>query len=197
MELSDAALLRACRGGDQDAWTTLVNRYQRLIYTIPRRAGLDEQAAADVFQRVFATLVEHIDTLTDPDRLRAWLVTTARRESWRIGRQQAAARNRSASEEEAVEIPDGDLLPDELVMRLERHHAVRTAVDSLDGRCQEMIKLLFYSHEPLPYGDLAARLGIAEGSIGPIRGRCLERLRQRLNAIAPGVFTGRELALSR
>src|SRR3954469_100969 len=76
MELSDAALLRACRGGDQDAWTTLVNRYQRLIYTIPRRAGLDEQAAADVFQRVFASLVEHLDTLTDPDRLRAWLVTT-------------------------------------------------------------------------------------------------------------------------
>jgi RNA polymerase sigma factor (sigma-70 family) len=197
MELSDAALLRACRGGDQDAWTTLVNRYQRLIYTIPRRAGLDEQAAADVFQRVFATLVEHLDTLSDPDRLRAWLVTTARRESWRVGRQQAAARNRSASEDEAIEIPDADLLPDELLLRLERQHAVRTAVDSLDERCQEMIKLLFYSHEPLPYGELAARLGIAEGSIGPIRGRCLERLRQRLNAIAPGVFTGRELALSR
>src|SRR5918911_2148835 len=115
MELSDASLLRACRGGDQEAWTTLVNRYHSQIYTIPRRAGLDEEAAADVFQRVFATLVEHLDTLTDPDRLRAWLVTTARRESWRIGRQQAAARNRSAREDEAVEVPDADLLPDELL----------------------------------------------------------------------------------
>src|SRR5918911_665256 len=129
MELSDASLLRACRGGDQEAWTALVNRYQRLIYTIPRRAGLDEQAAADVFQRVFASLVEHLDSLTEPDRLRAWLVRTARRESWRLGRQDATARSRSANEDEAAEVPDSDLLPDETVLRLEQQHAVRTALD--------------------------------------------------------------------
>src|SRR5690242_11091622 len=83
MNLSDEALVLACRRGDEAAWETLVERFQRLIYTIARRAGLDEDAATDVFQNVFASLVERLDRIEQPDRIQAWLVTAAKRESWR------------------------------------------------------------------------------------------------------------------
>src|SRR5262245_58784523 len=84
MEQSDKQLLLACRRVDESAWETLVNRYQRLVYAIPRRAGLDEDQAAEVFQDVFAVLVEELNEIEQPERLQAWLVTTAKRKTWRV-----------------------------------------------------------------------------------------------------------------
>jgi len=84
MNPSDKQLLLACRQGHESAWEALIDRYQRLIYAIPRRAGLDKDAAADVFQEVFATLFEKLNDIAEPDRLQAWLVTTAKRKTWRL-----------------------------------------------------------------------------------------------------------------
>ena len=78
---TDAHLLTRCQRGDGAAWEALVARYQRLVYAIVRRIGLDEHAAADVFQTVFMRLMEHLPRLTDPNRLQAWIVTTAKREA--------------------------------------------------------------------------------------------------------------------
>src|SRR5215207_2702446 len=83
MEHSDRQLVLACRRGDQLAWEKLIQRYQRLIYTIPLRAGLDEDQAAEIFQEVFTTLFQKLNDLEEPERLQAWLVTTARRKTWR------------------------------------------------------------------------------------------------------------------
>ncbi len=90
IEPSDESLLLACRSGDAMAWETLLRRYQRLVYSVPRRAGLGNDLAADVFQQVFAKLVEQVERIEQPARIGAWLVTTARRESWRVSRQEAA-----------------------------------------------------------------------------------------------------------
>src|SRR5215216_5274973 len=81
---SDLELVLACRRGDQLAWEKLIRRYQRLIYAIPVRAGLDEDEAADIFQDVFTTLFEKLNDIEEPERLQAWLVTTARRKTWRV-----------------------------------------------------------------------------------------------------------------
>ena len=75
----DAALVSRCRRGEAPAWAALVHRYQRLVYAIVRRVGLDEHAAADVFQTVFSRLVEHLPRIADPQRLQAWIVDDARR----------------------------------------------------------------------------------------------------------------------
>jgi RNA polymerase sigma factor (sigma-70 family) len=183
----DDTLLLACRRGDEAAWAELVNRYQRLIYAIPLRAGLDEEQAADVFQGVFAILIERLDDIREPSRLHAWLVTTAKRETWRVTRRLIAARSTASTAEDpgvAEALPDDAPLPGEVLARLEEQHAVRTAVDALDGRCRELLRLLFYDPNAPPYTDMAAQLGIAVGSIGPIRARCLERLRRQLERSA-------------
>lgn len=182
MELSDEALLLACRSGDASAWEALIERFQRLIYAIPRRAGLNEDLASEVFQEVFATLVEKLDDIQQPERLQAWLVTTARRKTWRlITREHASSRHYDASEEETEEselarLPDNAPLPDEVLLRLEEQHRVRTALAEIDERCRKLLTLLFYTPEPPPYSEIAAQTGTTEGSIGPTRARCLKKL---------------------
>ncbi|HWW77138.1 MAG TPA: sigma-70 family RNA polymerase sigma factor [Pyrinomonadaceae bacterium] len=176
---SDEELLAGCRRGEQSAWEALVVRYQRLIYTIPRRAGLDEDAASEIFQDVFAALLESIQTIEQPSRLQAWLVTTAKRKTWRaVGR--AKSLRPFADDDEAggemYDIPDERVLPEEALVRLEEQHLVRAALAELDERCRRLIQMLFYAPEPPPYAEIAAALGTTEGSIGPTRARCLKKL---------------------
>lgn len=186
MEPSDKELLAACRRGEETAWEELIHRYQRLIFTIPRRAGLDEDQSADVFQEVFATLLRKLDDIDDPERLHAWLVTTARRITWRVISKAQLSISvddySEALEERLAATPDNAALADEVLLRLEEQHRVRRALTRLDERCQKLLKLLFYESEPLSYAEIAALLGTSEGSIGPTRARCLEKLLRLLES---------------
>jgi RNA polymerase sigma factor (sigma-70 family) len=179
MEDSDLQLVVACRRGDQLAWETLIRRYQRLIYAIPRRAGLDDDQAAEIFQDVFTTLFQKLNDIQEPERLQAWLVTTARRKTLRVisklRARPGSGTNAEAPENEA-EIPDEAPLPDEQLMILEEQHEVRTALAHLDPRCRRLLQMLFYRAEPPSYAEIAAALEIPEGSIGPTRARCLGKL---------------------
>ena len=186
METSDKQLLLACRDGDQSAWETLVHRYQRLIYTIPRRAGLDEDDAAEVFQDVFATLFQKLDHIEDPERLHAWLVTTAKRKTWRTiqrSRQwtQVSETDDDSETDELAKIPDDAPLPDAELLRLEQQHQVRTALAELDERCRKLLQMLFYADEAPSYAEIAAALGTSEGSVGPTRARCLNKMLRLLD----------------
>ena len=179
MERTDEQLLLACRRGDEGAWEALVRRYQRLIYAVPRRAGLDEDAAAEIFQDVFATLVENLDSIEQPSRLQAWLVTTAKRKTWRaVGRARATRpfADEEEGEDELAGLAAEGLLPDEALARLEEQHLVRASLGELDARCRTLLEMLFYRPEPPPYSEIAAALGAPEGSIGPTRARCLKKL---------------------
>lgn len=183
MDSSDKELLLGCRNGNEAAWEALVARYQRLIYAIPRRAGLDGDEAADVFQEVFATLLEKLDEIQQPERLQAWLVTTTRRKTWRVilKRKNAPQSETDESlETEVKQLRDENLLPDEVLLKLEEQHRVRTALSSLDERCRKLLTLLFYTSEPPAYADIAIALGTSEGSIGPTRARCLDKLLRAL-----------------
>jgi RNA polymerase sigma factor (sigma-70 family) len=179
---SDLQLVLACRRGDQLAWEKLIRRYQRLIYAIPIRAGLDEDQAAEIFQDVFTTLFQKLNDIEEPEKLHAWLVTTARRKTWRIITQSHGAPRSSTEvrEQEASTIRDETPLPDEQLLILEEQQRVRTAVLSLDERCRTLLEMLFYSREPASYAEIAASLGIPEGSIGPTRARCLAKLLRML-----------------
>jgi RNA polymerase sigma factor (sigma-70 family) len=191
-DLSDAELLDQCRSGRQAAWSALVRRYQRLVYTVPRRAGLGADEAADVFQICFARLFEHLGRINDASKVRAWLVTTARRETLRkleeIRRRTEvpALGAESDSGDEAdplARVAAADPLPEELLSDLQQQHRLRLAVDKLDPRSRQFVELLFLQDEPLPYHEIAAQLGIAEGSIGPTRARCLQKLRAILDTL--------------
>jgi RNA polymerase sigma factor (sigma-70 family) len=177
---TDKHLLLACRGGDEAAWEALVNRYQRLIYAIPRRAGLDEDQSAEVFQEVFTTLFQRMNDIEEPEKLHAWLVTTARRKTFRVFHKDRAWQQVGVDNDESAEafaaIPDDAAPPDEVLVQLEEQHRIRTALASLDDRCRELLTMLFYQTEPPSYSEIAKMWGTSEGSIGPTRARCLQKM---------------------
>ena len=182
----DATLVARCRQGDASAWQALVMRYQRLVYAIVRRMGDDEHAAADVFQTVFSRLLQHLPKLADPSRLQAWIVTTAKREALlqRRRAQRTVSMHREGDGGEAApdwEPADDADGPEQQLDDLQQLHAVRGALDRLDGRCRDLLGLLFTdSDERVPYEEVARRLGLPVGSIGPTRARCLGKLRALL-----------------
>ena len=181
MEPSDEALILACRRGDAAAWETLIARYQRLVFSIPRRAGLDTDLSAEVFQQVFTVLLQRLDQIEHPMHISAWLATTARREARRVRwRERGSAFTPGNQEITTEEILDTALLPDEVLVRLEEQHTVRSAVARLDERCRTLVLLLLYQRDPPAYAEIAAALQMAEGSIGPTRARCLQKLRHLL-----------------
>lgn len=182
-DLDDAALVQRCLAGKQDAWRALVHRYQRLVFTVARRARLDEHAAADVLQTVFARLFEHLPRLSQPDRLHAWLVTTARRETLALlrhaNRFAAVPATVDEGEDAIAQIPDAAPLAEELLQDLQESQAVRLALDRLDARCRDLLTMLFADEDERPgYDQISLRLGMPEGSIGPTRSRCLDKLRR-------------------
>ena len=184
MEDSDQQLVLACRRGDQLAWERLIRRYQRLIYTIPLRAGLDEDHAAEIFQDVFTALFQKLNDIEQPEKLHAWLVTTTRRKTLHtISKAQVRQQSHANTDDElyaAMSIKDEAPLPDEQLLILEEQHRIRMAVSSLDDRCKTLLEMLFYLPEPPSYADIATKLGLPEGSIGPTRARCLTKLLRML-----------------
>lgn len=189
---TDSELIDRCRGGDAQAWRLLVQRYQRLVYAVALRAGLDEAGAADVFQTVFERLLKHVETLSQPDRLQAWIVTTAKRESLRM--RELARRNVSLSRDDEEEgeapenlIADDAPLAESVLEDLQQLHLLRLAFDHLDERCRELLTLVFRDEDDhLPYAEVGRRLGIPTGSVGPTRVRCLDKLRQLASARGAG-----------
>jgi RNA polymerase sigma factor (sigma-70 family) len=169
-------VMRAC-DGDQQAWNAIVERYAPLVWSICRRYRLAGADADDAGQAVWLQLVDHIGQIRDPAALPGWLATTTARECGRLVR--AARRTCPPSQVlNADDIPDGQaMLPDDELLRAERHAALREALAALPPPCQRLIALLAHD-PPLPYTQISARLGIPAGSIGPTRSRCLAKLRR-------------------
>ena len=180
----DARLVAACLDGDADAWAALIAKYQRMIYSVPLRYGAQPHDAADIFQQVCVELFSRLADLRKIESLRSWLLTVASHQSLRW--KQIRLRNDQPidaaddDEKAPIEIPDAAPLASEQMVQIEREQALRESIDRLSARCSKLIRMLFYGDEPLPYAEVASRLGLATGSIGFIRGRCIDRLRKLL-----------------
>lgn len=177
----DEQLVQRCQRGEAAAWTTLVERYQRLVYAVARRAGLDEHGAADVFQTVFQRLVEHLPRIRQADRLQAWIVTTAKRETLtQLRRQKRTTSLTPASDDDEAEfdVPDDSPIAETALEELQQLHLLRLGLDRLDARCRDLLLLVFRDDDDaLPYDEVARRMNMPVGSIGPTRARCLGKLR--------------------
>jgi RNA polymerase sigma factor (sigma-70 family) len=175
-----ALLVRRAADGDHWAWERLVDQYARLIWAITRDFKLVESDAADVFQATWLRLLEHIDRLEQPARVGSWLAATARNECLRS----MAARKRIMLVHDDATLKDdvtGEPEVDERLLAEERAQAVRDALSCLPWRWRRLVELLM-ADPPASYAEISDQLGLPVGSIGPTRGRCLERLRVLLQA---------------
>ena len=176
---TDEELVKACRQGDEAAWETIVLKYQNLLHSIPRRAGLGKDLAYDILQEVFTTLFEKLDSLEKPEFLRAWLITTTRHKTIHLIQRETRGRPKSIDDDEtefAFQIPDRAPLADARLIQLERENQVEEAFGKIEERCRRLLTMLYLEADQIPYAEIAEVLNIPLGSIGPTRARCLQKL---------------------
>jgi RNA polymerase sigma factor (sigma-70 family) len=176
---TDAALVRACLNGNEEAWSALIDRYKRLIYSIPIKYGLSTDQANDIFQDACVDLLAALPRLREPQALPKWLMQVAAHKCARV-----KARDRQYAhgdpETETGDVADTQPTSDQILCEVEREQSLRTACAALPVRCRSLVHMLFFESPTRPYKEIARELGIATGSVGFIRARCLQRLRTEL-----------------
>jgi RNA polymerase sigma factor (sigma-70 family) len=169
-------LVRAAADGDQRAWEGLIARFGGLVWSVARAHGLSRADAADVSQTAWLRLVEHLHRLRDPERVGTWLASTTRHEALRTLRR---ARRQLPVGDEAELEGSGPVVdpPEARMLAAERSDLLWQAFAALPARCQALLRVLM-ADPPPNYQQVAVAMDMPIGSIGPTRGRCLDRLRQ-------------------
>lgn len=174
----DRRLVAACLRGDEEAWVAVWQRYGPLVKAVSRRVGCDDEEARDVVQRVALVALENLATLANPDKLAGWLAGIARYQSMEMIRQ----RRRTveiANDDHAIEPSVADDL-----IRDQELAVLRSAFVRLEDRCQRLLQRIELKEPADSYRDVAEAEGLSESSIGPIRRRCLQRLRKLVEQLS-------------
>lgn len=180
---TDRDLIRGCRKGSAGAWHQLLNKYERLVYSIPLRYGLSRDDAADIAQITFTILIQSLDSLAEDSRLGPWLATVARRHTWRLlerNRREAASERLEETDiaESAVVLGKSDA---ESIEHWELSEWLDAGLSKISEPCRKLLLALYFQPEHSSYAEVAERLDMPIGSIGPSRARCIKRLKQMLN----------------
>ena len=174
----DPRLVRECLKGNEEAWSALVDKYKNLIFSIPIKYGFSPDDATDIFQSVCLELLSQLPNLRNPQALPKWIMQVTAHKCFHGKRQQQRT--------EVVDPTDPKFeqstpsRAESILREAEDEQSLRQAVTALPPRCQQLIHMLFFEEPARPYQEVARTLGIAAGSIGFIRQRCLERLRKDL-----------------
>jgi len=174
----DERLVSECLKGDQEAWSALIDKYKNLIYSIPVKLRMYDDAP-DIFQAVCLDLLSSLDQLREPRALPKWLMQTCYHKCLQY-RRKAEKQPLTNEAGEELQIVSDQPLPEDMLTELEKEQTVRDAISQLNPRCEQMVRMLFFENPPRPYEDVAREFGVATGSIGFIRGRCLHRLKKQL-----------------
>jgi RNA polymerase sigma factor (sigma-70 family) len=175
---TDTRLVKECLAGNEEAWSALIDKYKALIYSIPIKYQMPPQEAADVFQAVCMELLSRLPDLREPKALAAWLIQVTHHQCFRWKRQQ----QRVVSSDSEAGMIEQEVPPiaESLIRQTQEEQILREAISDLAPQCQRLIAALFFESPARPYAEIAAELGLAVGSIGFTRQKCMERLRKSL-----------------
>ena len=175
----DDQLVKQCLLGSEEAWSALIEKYKALIYSIPIKYGLQSHDAADVFQATCVELLARLPELREPRALPKWLIQVAHHQccNWRKQSQ------RTVSNDAQPDLPEPETpaIAETMMQQAQEEQMLREAMATLTPKCRKLINLLFFETPSRPYAEVARELGLAVGSIGFTRQKCVERLRRKLD----------------
>jgi RNA polymerase sigma factor (sigma-70 family) len=172
-------LVKECIRGDQEAWAVLIDRYKSLIYSIPLKYGLSREDASDIFQQVCVQVLNSLPELREPKSLTTWLIRLTSHTCLRWSKNKPQFTSLEA-EPLTADLSTWGNPPEALTGELGQEQKLREALNRVAPRCRELIRMLFFEEPAVPYEEVARKLGLAKGSIGFVRMRCLKRLRKIL-----------------
>jgi RNA polymerase sigma factor (sigma-70 family) len=183
---ADIGLIQSCLKGSEEAWSRLIEKYKSLIFSIPIKGGFSPDDAADIFQAVCVDLLSELPKLRHPKALPRWLIQVTYHKCVRRKVDQQRYAVIGAEDEVRTPMDGGEELPEGLFYESERSQKIREALSQLEPRCRQLIEALFFESPARPYREVAESLGLAVGSVGPVRERCLEHARRLLKKAGLG-----------
>jgi RNA polymerase sigma factor (sigma-70 family) len=179
-QLSDSRLIQDCLNGNEAAWSALIGKYKNLIFSIPVRYGFSEEDSADIFQAVSMDLLAELSSLREPNALAGWLIQVTRNKCFHRKQAQQRQKLQEVDDLDSYASPEE---PKDYALQVQQEQMLREALLALSPRCQRLVRMLFFEMPARPYQQVAKELDLASGSIGFIRKRCLDKLRQRLEQV--------------
>jgi RNA polymerase sigma factor (sigma-70 family) len=175
---SDARLVRECVEGSEEAWRALIFKYKNLIFSIPVKYGFSADESTDIFQAVCLDLLSELPKLRKVKALPKWIMQITAHKCFHRKQQQQRVEvlDPAASQFEQSKPSRAE----DILREAEDEQNLRQAISQLPPRCRDLVQMLFYDEPARPYQEIAETLGLAVGSIGFIRQRCLEKLRKHL-----------------
>jgi RNA polymerase sigma factor (sigma-70 family) len=177
-EWPDRRLVRDCLAGNQEAWSVLVDKYKNLIYSIPVKYHFSQDDASDIFQAVCLELLAELSNLRNPEALPKWIIQVTAHKC--LHGKKYAQRTETVDPNDPSFEQSTPARAESVLHEAEEEQKIRQVMHELPERCQRLVHMLFFEEPARPYQEVARELGIAPGSIGFIRQRCLDRLRKKL-----------------
>jgi RNA polymerase sigma factor (sigma-70 family) len=177
---TDTRLVAECLKGKESAWSSLIDKYKNLIFSIPLRYGFPEEDSADIFQAVCMDLLAELPRLREPNALGGWLIQVTRN---RCFHSKQSMRRNKVQEIGDLDPPAPDGEPEDLASHVEQQQHLHDAMADLSPQCQQLVYMLFFESPPRAYDDVAKELRLARGSVGFVRRNCLDKLKERLERL--------------
>ena len=172
----DRRLVSECLKGNDEAWSALIDKYKRLIYSIPVKYGFSPDEATDIFQAVCLELLSELSKLRKPEALPKWIIQITAHKCFH--RKREKQRTDVTDPNDPAFEQSTPAQAERILREAQDEQKLRQVLAALPDRCQELIRMLFFEEPARPYAEVARTLGIATGSIGFIRQRCLDRARR-------------------
>lgn len=173
-----ATLFSSFRDGDEAQMVELVRLLTPILWHTVRAQNVDARTSEDVLQTTWLALVRNAATIAEPRAVLQWLITTCRREAWRLVKAERKSQPADFDSDLLVAPVDS---PEDVVVEGDAAGVLWAHLESLPARCRELLRVIAFAERP-DYAAVAAALGMPVGSIGPTRGRCLAKLRVLLDA---------------
>lgn len=167
----------AFRDGDRQRLSELVDLVTPVLWHAARAQGASPAVCEDAIQTAWLQLVDRGESIAEPGAVLGWLVVVVKREVWRT----LKGSRRELGVAEVPERPTADPDPETASVLAERQQVLEEHLRTLTPRCQELMRVIAFADRP-DYAQIAEALGMPVGSIGPTRGRCLQKLRLTLGS---------------
>lgn len=170
------ALLTALAAGDEATWSQVTADHRPRLSAVGRAHRLPAHDIDDALQRTWLSLLLHARDIRDAACLGSWLATTMRRECLTLLRRCESPIGDWFSDDRCAEADEPEAAV-EALDELRRARELWNLVDELPDRQRCLLSELFGADEP-SYAEIASRIGLPIGAIGPTRQRALRRLRR-------------------
>jgi RNA polymerase sigma-70 factor (ECF subfamily) len=174
VQLSDIELMRRIAGGDQQAFSVLLDRHSKMVLNLVYRIVLSRDDAEDLCQEVFERLWKQAPDWRDDAKLTTWLYRVANNLALNY-KQRVQQRHvlDNGSLELLVEHAESVMPPNE-----NENLAVNDALKALPDNQRAVMAFRFY--QEVSVKDIAVIMGLSAKAVESLISRAKQQLRTRL-----------------